>query len=334
MKAVVLTRYGAPNVLKLQDVAKPEPKDDEVLVKVHATAVNDLDWSYVRGKPYIYRLMYGLMKPRVSVLGAEVSGTVEAVGNHVTKFQPGDYVYGDISEAGFGGFAEYVCAREDVLARKPPGMTFEMAAALPHAAMLALQGLVDVGQIRQGESVLINGAGGGVGTIGVQIAKQFGAEVTGVDSSLKLDMLRSLGFDHIIDYQREDFTRNGKRYDLILDTKTIRSPLSYLRSLKSNGRYVTVGGNVSRLLQAFCVGPLVSCFSHKHIRIVALKPNKDLGYVNDLFETSGLECVVDGPYPLNDVPQALQRFGEAKHLGKIVITIAPQERPLECSTAP
>ncbi|MFQ5570579.1 MAG: NAD(P)-dependent alcohol dehydrogenase [Rhodothermales bacterium] len=213
MKAIVLTRYGSPDVLRLEEVAKPEPRDDEVLVKVHATAVNDWDWSFVRGKPYIYRLMFGLVRPRVAILGVEVAGIVEATGNHVAKFQPGYHVYGDISEAGFGGFAEYVCVSEDALSRKPPGMTFEQAAALPHAAMLALQGLVDLGRIRQGESVLINGAGGGVGTIGVQIAKQFGAEVTGVDSALKLDMLRSMGFDHVIDYQREDFTRNGQLYD-------------------------------------------------------------------------------------------------------------------------
>jgi NADPH:quinone reductase-like Zn-dependent oxidoreductase len=323
MKAIVLTRYGSPNVLRLAEVAKPEPGDDEVLVRVRATAVNDWDWSFVRGKPYIYRLMFGLLRPKVAVLGAEVSGTVEATGNRTTKFQIGDHVYGDISAAGFGGFAEYVCVRADALARKPPGMTFEQAAALPHAAMLALQGLVDVGQIRHGERVLINGAGGGVGTIGVQIAKQYGAEVTGVDSAVKLDTLRSVGFDHVIDYQREDFTRSGQRYDLILDTKTNRSTFSYLRSLNPGGRYVTVGGSVPQLLQAFCVGPLISRISGKHVRIVALKPNKDLGYVNDLFETKGLEWVIDGPYPLSDVPQAVQRFGEAKHVGKVVITVAP-----------
>ncbi|MFQ5571717.1 MAG: NAD(P)-dependent alcohol dehydrogenase [Rhodothermales bacterium] len=323
MKAIVLTRYGSPDVLRLEEVAKPEPRDDEVLVKVHATAVNDWDWSFVRGKPYIYRLMFGLVRPRVAILGVEVAGIVEATGNHVAKFQPGYHVYGDISEAGFGGFAEYVCVSEDALSRKPPGMTFEQAAALPHAAMLALQGLVDLGRIRQGESVLINGAGGGVGTIGVQIAKQFGAEVTGVDSALKLDMLRSMGFDHVIDYQREDFTRNGQLYDLILDTKTNRSAFRYLRSLNPGGRYVTVGGYLPWLLQVFCMEPLISRFSGKHVRIVALKPNKDLGYVNDLFETNGLDCVIDGPYPLSDVPEAVQRFGEAKHLGKVVITVAP-----------
>jgi NADPH:quinone reductase-like Zn-dependent oxidoreductase len=323
MKAIVLTSYGAPDVLQLEDVAKPEPGRGEVLVKVHATAVNDWDWCFVRGKPYIFRLVFGLLRPKVAVLGAEVAGTIEATGNGARKFQPGDHVYGDISEAGFGGFAEYVCVREDALSRKPAGMTFEQAAALPHAAMLALQGLVDVGQIRQGERVLINGAGGGVGTIGLQIAKRYQAEVTGVDSALKLDALRSVGFDHVIDYRQEDFTKNGQRYDLILDTKTNRSTFRYLRSLNPGGRYVTVGGHVPRLLQALCMGPLISRFSSKKVRIVGLKPNKDLGYVSDLFETNGLKCVIDGPYQLSDVPQAVQRFGDAKHVGKVVITVAP-----------
>ena len=323
MKAMVLTRYGSPDVLQLQELVKPEPGDGEVLVKVRATAVNDWDWGFVRGKPYIYRPLMGLFRPRVAVLGAEVAGTVEAAGNGATKFQPGDDVYGDISEAGFGGFAEYVCVREDALGPKPPGMTFEQAAALPHAAMLALQGLVDVGQIRQGERVLINGAGGGVGTIGVQIAKQYGAEVTGVDRALKLETLSSVGCDHVIDYRREDFTRNGQRYDLILDTKTTRSPVSYLRSLNPDGRYVTVGGHSLRLLQVLCMAPLISRLRRKQVRLVALKPNKDLGYVNDLFERNELECVIDGPYRLSDAPQAIQRFGEAKHVGKVVIAVAP-----------
>lgn len=323
MKAIVFRRYGSPDVLRLEEVPKPEPREDEVLVRVRATAVNDWDWSFVRGKPYVYRLMFGLVRPGVAVLGAEVAGTVEAAGRRATRFQPGDDVYGDLSEAGFGGFAEYVSVREDALARKPPGMTFEQAAALPHAAMLALQGLVDVGQIRPGERVLINGAGGGVGTLGVQIAKQFGAEVTGVDAALKLGMLRAMGFDHVVDYRREDFTRTGRRYDLILDTKTNRSPFRYLRALKPGGRYVTVGGQVPRLLQVFSLGPLVSRLTGKQVRIVALKPNKDLGYINELFEKNGLELVIDGPYPLHDVPQAVRRFGEAQHIGKVVITVAP-----------
>lgn len=293
-----------------------------MLVRVHATSVNDWDWSFVRGRPYVYRLMYGLLKPRVAVLGAEVAGVVEAVGRRATRFQPGDRVYGDLSEAGFGGFAEYVCVREDALASMPEGMPFEQAAALPHAGALAMQGLIDVGKIQPNERVLINGAGGGVGTIGVQIARRYGAELTGVDSADKLDLLRSMGFDHVIDYQRVDFTRSGRRYDLILDTRTNRSPFRYLRALAPGGRYVTVGGRLPRLLQAFCLGPFTSRLAKRQLRVVALRTNKDLPYLNDLFERGELRCAVDGPYALRDVPQAMLRFGEARHLGKVVITVA------------
>ena len=322
MKAIVLSRYGRPEDLQLEELAKPEPKADEVLLKVYATAVNDWDWSFVRGRPHLYRLLFGLRKPKVSVLGAEVAGTVEAAGDRATKFRAGDRLYGDLSESGFGGFAEYVCVREDALGRMPSGMTFEEAASLPHASMLALQGLVDVGQIRRGERVLINGAGGGVGTIGVQIAKRYEAEVTGVDSALKLDTLRSVGFDHVIDYEKDDFTQNGQQYDLILDTKTNRSPFRYLASLNPGGRYVTVGGRLPRLLQTIALGPLIARVSGKRVRLVALETNKDLDYVSDMFQAGGLECVIDGPYPLDRVPEALQRFGEAKHIGKVVITVA------------
>jgi NADPH:quinone reductase-like Zn-dependent oxidoreductase len=323
VKAVVFTQYGPPEVLRVQDVGKPEPRPGQVLVKVRTAAVNDWDWCFVRGKPHLYRLMMGLFRPKLSVLGAEIAGTVEAVGEGATRFHPGDEVYGDISEAGFGGFAEYVCVSEDAVVPKPAGMSFEQAVAIPHAAGLALQGLVDVGGIRRGDSVLINGAGGGVGTLGVQIAKERGAAlVTGVDSGPKLEMMRAAGFDRVIDYDREDFTQNGQRYDLILDTKTNRSPLRYLRSLRGEGRYVTVGGHLSRLIQVLCVGGLVRRFSQKTLRIVALKPNKDLSVIHDLFERGRLELVIDGPHPLSAVPQAVRRFGEACHLGKVVISVA------------
>jgi NADPH:quinone reductase-like Zn-dependent oxidoreductase len=251
-----------------------------------------------------------------------VAGTVEAVGDGTTTFQLGDDVYGDISEAGFGGFAEYVCVSEEALVRKPPSMTFEQAAAIPHAAALALQGLVDLGGLRRGERVLINGAGGGVGTIGVQIAKQHDAEVTGVDSGAKLDAMRAAGFDHVIDYTKQDFTETGERYDLILDTKTTRSPRKYLRALTPAGRYVTVGGHTPRVLQVLAAGPLVARLSDKRLHMVALKPNKDLAYVNELFESTGLELLIDGPYPLREVPRAIQRFGDAEHIGKVVIAVA------------
>jgi NADPH:quinone reductase-like Zn-dependent oxidoreductase len=321
MKAIVLTRYGGPDVLELQEVEKPEPRPGEVLVRVHATAVNDWDWCLTRGEPRIYRLMFGLFRPKVKVLGAEVAGTVEAVGEGVTAFRAGERVYGDLSEAGFGAFAEYVAVPVRALATMPARMSFEEAAALPHAGMLALQGLVDVGAIQQGDKVLINGAGGGVGTLGIQIAKQFGAEVTGVDAAAKLAALRSIGFDHVIDFRARDFTDDGPRYDLILDAKTTRSPGRYLRALKPGGRYVTVGGPPSRLLQCLLSGPPISTFTDKRVRIVALKPNKGLAYVNKLFERGGLRALVDGPYPLREVPRALQHFGAAEHVGKVVISV-------------
>ena len=225
-------------------------------------------------------------KPKIKIPGVDIAGQVEAVGENVKKFQPGDEVYGDISECGFGGFAEYVCAQENALALKPAGMTFVEAAAMPHAAMLAIQGLRDRGEIQPGQKLLINGAGGGVGTFGVQIAKSIGVEVTGVDSSGKLDTMRSVGFDHTIDYTQEDFTRNGQCYDLILDTKTDRSTFDYARALSPNGIYVTVGGSTARLFQALIMGRWISTFSKKSIRIVALKPNKDLNYINELFEAA------------------------------------------------
>jgi NADPH:quinone reductase-like Zn-dependent oxidoreductase len=321
MKAIVLTKYGSADVLELQDVAKPSPKDNQVLVKVHATAVNDWDWCFMRGKPWAYRLFFGLRKPKVRVLGVEVAGTVEAVGDKVTELKPGDAVYGDISESGMGGFAEYVCVPKDALCLKPAAMTFEQAAATPHATMLAWQGLVDVGGIRNGQRVLINGAGGGVGTFGVQIAKQYGAEVTGVDSADKFDLLQSLGFDHVIDYRHEDFTEKGP-YDLVLDTKTNRSAFKYARALAPNGVYVTVGGQTLRLLEVFFLGQWFSRFTTKNLHVLALKPNKGLAHINALYEAGQLEWAIDGPYPLSDVPKAIQYFGQAKHKGKIVIAVA------------
>ena len=221
MKAIVLTEYGSSDVLQLREVATPKPKDDEVQIKVHAASVNDWDWCLMRGTPFYVRLLCGLLKPKIKIPGVDVAGQVEAVGRDVKRFRPGDNVYGDLSECGFGGFAEYVCAKENSLALKPAGMTFVEAAAIPHAAMLAVQGLRDQGQIQPGQRLLINGAGGGVGTLGVQVAKSIGAEVAGVDNSGKLQMMRSIGFDHVLDYTKEDFTQTGQCYDLILDTEPV-----------------------------------------------------------------------------------------------------------------
>ncbi|NIP26958.1 MAG: NAD(P)-dependent alcohol dehydrogenase, partial [Phycisphaerae bacterium] len=293
---------------------------DEVLIKVHAVSINDWDWGLLQGIPFMNRLLNGLLKPKKRILGSDVAGRIEVVGKNVTWFQIGDEVYGDLS-GDWGGFAEYVCARENALALKPASMTFDEAAAIPQAAMLAIQGLRDKGQIQPGQKLLINGAGGGVGTFAVQIAKLYGVEVTGVDSSGKLDMLRSMGFDQVIDYTQEDFTKNGQRYDLILDVKTNRSIFDYTRALSPNGIYVTVGGSMARLFQALLLGPLISRISKKNIRIVALKPNKDLAYMNELFEAGKVKPVIDGPFKLSEVPQAIRCFGEGNHKGKVVITL-------------
>ena len=319
MKAIIYTKYGGPEVLQLKEIEKPFPKDDEVLVKVHAVSINDWDWGLLQGD-FINRLLNGLLKPKKKILGSDIAGRIEAVGKNVTQFKTGDEVYGDLS-GHWGGFAEYVCARENALALKAASMSFEEAAAIPQAAILAVQSLIDKGKIQPGQKLLINGAGGGVGTFGVQVAKLYGVEVTGVDSTGKLDMLRSIGFDHVIDYTKEDFTTNGRCYDLILDVKTNRSIFGYTRALCRNGIYVTVGGSIGRLLQALLLGPWISMIRKKHIRIVALKPNKDLAYMNGLFKSGKVKPVIDGPYRLDQVPDAFRLFAKGDHKGKIVITM-------------
>ena len=322
MKAVVLTRYGSPEDLTLEEIDVPAPQSGEVLVQVHASAVNDVDWSIVRGKPYLYRLMFGLTKPRTRVPGMEVAGTVEAVGDGATRFTPGQRVYGDLSDGTFGAFAEFVRVPEGSLRSMPAGMSFEQAAALPHAGLLAWQGLVEVGRIQRGDRVLLNGAGGGVGTLALQIAKGYGCEVTGVDRASKLEALTAMGFDHVLDYRRTDFTATGERYDLILDARTTRSPLRHLRALRPGGRYVSVGGDLSRLLLSAALGRALSRATGKRLAILALRPNEGLERIGELFEAGSLRPVIDGPYDLADAPRAVARFGAADHVGKIVVKVA------------
>jgi NADPH:quinone reductase-like Zn-dependent oxidoreductase len=301
-------------------VEKPTPKDDEVLVRVHAVSVNDWDWQALQGIPFSNRVTFGLLRPKKQILGSDIAGRIEAVGKNVERFRPGDEVFGDLSGR-WGGFAEYVCAREDALAPKPAGMTCGQAAAIPQAAMLAVQGLRDAGRIRKGQKILINGAGGGVGTFAIQIATLYDAEVTGVDRAGKLDMLRSLGFDHVIDYAQQDFTKVGRHYDLILDVKTNRSILSYLRALSPHGVYVTVGGSTARIMQVLSMGPWISLMSKKRVRLVLLKPNKDLAYVTELFEAGKLRPVIGGQYELSETAEAMRYFGQGNHKGKVVITV-------------
>ena len=322
MKAVVFTRYGSPDVLELKEVATPSPRDDEVLVKVHAASVNDWDYEALRGTPFVNRLMFGLFRPKKQILGSDIAGRVEAAGARVTRFRPGDEVFGDLSGR-WGGFAEYACAPEQMLALKSAGMSFEQAAAIPQAGMLALQGLRDSGRIQPGQRVLINGAGGGAGTFAIQMARSLGAEVTAVDSSGKLDLMRSLGAARVIDYTQTDFTTTGEQYDLILDIKTRRSILECARALRPGGRYVTMGGSMLRLLQALPLIPWMAMTSSKRVAIVALKTNRDLAYLKELFEAGRLRPILDGPFKLSEVPQAMRRFAEGRHRGKVVISIAP-----------
>ena len=322
MKAIVCKKYGSPSSLKLEELTIPGPIDNEVLVRVMATAVNDWDWALVRGKPLIYRLMFGLLKPKKQVFGVEVAGIVEKVGNSVEKFKVGDRVYGDISESGFGAWAEFVAVPETALEEIPETMDFNIAASLPHASLLAYQGLIKKGVLQDGQHILINGAGGGVGTIGLQIAKTKNVHLTGVDSKVKLPMMQELGYDEVIDYRETDFTRTGRQYDLILDTKTTRGPLQLIRALKPGGHYVTVGGSLIKLLTLGLLKGLIKLISKKELSLLALKPNESLDQIGKLYEQGIIKPSIDGPYAIEDIPRQLERFGAGLHKGKIVINMA------------
>jgi NADPH:quinone reductase-like Zn-dependent oxidoreductase len=333
MKAVVFERYGPPEVLQLKEVAKPTPSDDEVLVKIHAASVNAGDWHTLRGTPFLFRLMNGLQRPKAKakILGDDMAGRVEAVGRNIKKFQPGDDVFG-ISN--FGAFAEYRCVTEDYLALKPTYISYEEAAATPIVAITALQGLRDKGQIRSGQKVLINGASGGVGTFAVQIAKSFGAEVTGVCSTRKLDMVQSIGADHVIDYTEEDFTRSEQHYDLIFAVAGNNPILDYMRVLSPEGTFVGAGGSMAQYAQALLLGPLISVFGSKQIGVVMPKPNqKDLDFLMKLFEAGKVVPVIDRRYPLSEVAEAIRYLEEGHAQGKVVITVAHDDKIHE-SAAP
>ncbi len=322
MKAMTFTQYGSPDFLELKDVQKPAPKDDEVLINIRAASINSWDWELMLGTPFVNRLMFGLLRPKkVQILGADVAGRVEAVGEKVTQFQPGDEVFGDLSGCGWGGFAEYVSTRENALSLMPGGVTFDEAAALPQAGLLALQGLRDAGGVQPGQRILINGAGGGVGSFAIQMAKTFGAEVTGVDSAIKLDIMSSLGAKHVIDYTKADFTKSEQTYDFILDVAAHHSFFDYKRVLNPGGIYVMVGGAASPIYQALLLGPLISRMGSRKMGILMHKPNKDMALLKKLVEDGKVSPVIGRCYPLSKVADALKYFGEGKAQGKIVITM-------------
>ncbi len=320
MKAMVCTQYGPPDVLQFTEAARPTPADNEVLIKLYAASVNPVDLHLMRGKPLFLRLMSGgLLAPQLKVPGYDIAGRVEAVGRNVTQFKPGDEVFG----ACRGAFAEYACASEDRLALKPANGSFEDAAAVPVAALTALQGLRDKGRIQRGHKVLVDGASGGVGTFAVQIAKSFGAEVTAVCSTRNVDTARSLGADHVIDYTREDFTQSGRRYDLILAANAYHSIFDYRRALSPDGIYVMAGGGWAQILQAMFLGPLLSLFGSKKTCFFIAKINqKDLVFLKDLLAAGKVVPVIDRRYALGDAAEALRYLGEGHARGKVVITVA------------
>jgi NADPH:quinone reductase-like Zn-dependent oxidoreductase len=319
MKAIVYSRYGSPDVLKCEESEKPAAGDHEVLIKVRAASVNPLDWHFMRGAPYPLRMATGLRKPKSKRLGVDVAGQVEAVGTNVTEFKLGDEVFGSCR----GAFAEYVCTRESVLVTKPANVTFEQAASIPVAGFTALQALRDKGKVQPGQKVLINGAAGGVGTFAVQIARSFGAEVTGVCSTRNVDMVRSIGADRVIDYTREDFTGGGQRYDLILDCIGSRPLSACRRVLSPKGTYVIIGGPNGRWigpLAAFFKIPLLAPFVSQKLAVVMTKGSKkDLTVLRELMEAGEVTPVIDRRYSLTEVPQAIRYLEEGHARGKVVI---------------
>jgi len=323
MKAIVYYNYGSPDVLKLEEIQKPTTSDDEVLIKIHAASVNAPDWRNLRANPFFVRLSNGLLKPKNKMLGVDVAGRIEAVGRNVKQFQPGDEIFGDLYEYGLGAFAEYTCMPEEgALAIKPANLTYEEAAAVPSAAVTALQGLRDKGQIQPGQKVLVIGASGGVGSFAVQIAKSFGAEVTGVCSTRNLDMVRSIGADQVIDYTQEDFTKSGQCYDLILDIAVKRSVSDYKRALSPKGIYVLCGFSMAAMLQVLFLGPLISMTGSKKFVYYGAKPNnKDLVFMKELLEAGKVVPVIDRRYPLSEVPEAIRYYEKGHAQGKVVITV-------------
>jgi NADPH:quinone reductase-like Zn-dependent oxidoreductase len=326
MKAITCTQYGSPDVLQLKDVLEPTPKANEVKVKVVAASANPLDWHLMRGEPFLARLEAGLRKPKHDRLGADVAGRVEAVGKNVTRFKPGDEVFGDVSGTGLGSFAEYVCAPESLLALKPANVSFEGAASTPVVGFTAIQGLRDAGHIQAGEKVMINGASGGIGTFAVQYARACGAEVTAVCSTRNLELVRSIGANHVVDYTQTDFSRTGQKYDLIFDTVGNCSVAAIQRALKPNGRGVVAGfTTMFRLIEVALVGRLVSRRNGKQIGLIGTAQSKqdDLLTIQNLLETGKIVPVIDRCYSLNETAEAIRYLETMRARGKVIITVQP-----------
>jgi len=324
MNAIYYDQYGSPDVLQVREIERPVPSDDEVLIRVHAASINSWDWDMIRGKPAFVR-MWGLFKPKHKIPGSDIAGRIESVGRRAKKFKPGDEVYGDIVEHGWGGFAEYACAKESQLVLKPASMSYEQAAAIPQAGLLALQGIRDFGKLQKGQHVLLNGAGGGVGTLGLQIAKMLGGEITVVDSADKLELLKSLGADHVIDYHEEDYTNIGQAYDIIVDVVANRSLSSYKRALAPGGIFVMIGGSTSTILKMMVMSPIISKGNRpddKRLTIMGYKPNQGLDDMSTFFQEGKVIPVIDKVFPLAETREAFKYFASGSFKGKVVIKMA------------
>ena len=324
MKALSYLHYGGPEVLQIIDIPKPIPREDQVLIRIKAFSLNDWDMALVRGKPYVNRTMAGnLFKPRNFIPGSDIAGIVEDTGRRVTRYKKGDLVFGDLSGSeSWGGCAEYVCASEEELTPMGEDISFEEAAALPQAGMLALQALIELGNIKPGQSVLINGAGGGVGTLGLQIAKALGASyVAGVDRSDKLKMMSDLGFDKVLDYEKGEFLGEERKYDLIVDTKTFHAFYRYTHLLKRGGSYISVGGSSKKLMTILAFRGIIRFLTGRKFNVVLLKANRNLGYLKELYHQGSLRIIMDGPYPFEKIIDAFRHYSEGDHRGKVIVTV-------------
>lgn len=322
MKAIISNKYGSPDILEFKEVKNPIPDENQVLIKIYAASLNYGNLVLLKGEPFLARFAFGLFKPKYIIPGGDISGKVESVGKNVKHFKPGDEVFGDLSGCGWGGFAEYATVPENSLVMKPSNISYEEAAAVPMAATTALQSLRDKGKIKSGQKVLINGASGGVGTFAVQIAKSFGAEVTAVCSTRNLDIIKSIGADNVIDYTKENFTKNNELYDIILAVNGYQPISAYKGSLNQNGKYVMVGGSGAQLTQAMILGPLLSMTGSKKLGSFLQRPNQtDLIFIRDLIEAGQLKPVIDRYYKMSEVPNAFRYFEEGHTQGKIVITM-------------
>ena len=326
MQTIEFTRYGSPDYLNFKELEMPAPGGHEVLVRIYATSINSWDWELMHAKPFVNRVMFGLFRPKkLKTLGFDIAGRVEAVGSAVKNLHVGDEVYGDLSACGWGGLAEYVAAPESALAIKPANLSFEQAAAVPQAGLLAYQGLVDIGHIRDGQKVLINGASGGSGSFAVQIAKTFDVELTGVCRTEKIDFVRSLGVDHVIDYTLEDFTHNGKQYDLIIDAHALHSMFDYRRALRPHGRYIVHGGATSTLMSILWLGPIFSLLGNRQLRILLHKANKGLDELGTLLESGAVVPIVDRIFPFSETVEAFKYYGDGNARGKVVVSVQEGE---------